>query len=152
MIPSHRSPSGVVVVLAASLSLLLGACGKDPEPAPSGHGASPSSTGSGSTEVDAVRAELRSEFAEAKEHVEAKHLGALHEPAAHIWNLAARLRAAKAPYGRLFRLARDLDAQGDAGNAGGVAEVMAALEKEIASPSSPDVPDDGPPLAAGERH
>ncbi len=93
---------------------------------------------------------LRTELAEAKEHVAAGHLNMLHEPAAHIWGLAAKLRAAKAPYGRLFRLARDLDAQGDAGNAGGVAEVMAALEREVSTPSSPDVPDDGPPLEAEE--
>ena len=137
--------------LACVIALCLAGCGKDSSTpsSPSSGGNKPST--SPSPDVAVVRAELKSELAEAKEHVAAKHLDKLHEPAAHIWGLAAKLRAAKAPYGRLYRLARDLDAQGDAGNVGGVDQVMTALEKEIANPSSPDVPDDGAPLAAEEN-
>ena len=134
-----------LLTVACGVTLLLGACDKNSS------SSSSSGTAAGAADVKSLRADLMAELSEAKDHVAAKHLDKLHEPAAHIWGLAKKLRAAKAPYGRLFKLARDLDAQGDAGNAGGVAEVMAALEKEVVSPSSPDVPDDGPPLAAEEH-
>lgn len=139
----------LVPTLACAIALVLAGCGKDSSTSSSSSGGGKSSTSS--PDVTTVRADLKSEWAEAKEHADAKHFDKIHEPAAHIWALAAKLRAAKAPYGRLFRLARDLDAQGDAGNSGGVAEVMTALEKEIANPSSPDVPDDGAPLVAEEH-
>ena len=136
-----------LATIACGIAVLLSGCDKSPSSSSSSSG-----TAAGSAaDVKSLRADLMAELSEAKEHVAAKHLDKLHEPAAHIWGLAKKLRTAKAPYGRLFKLARDLDAQGDAGNAGGVAEVMAALEKESASPSSPDIPDDGSPLAAEEH-
>lgn len=138
-------PKTSLLALALASSLFAAGCGKEASaPAAGGSGkAAPS-------DVAAVRTELRSELGEAREHVAAKHLDKLHGPAAHIWGLAAKLRAAKAPYGRLFKLARDLDEQGDSGNASGAAEVVAAIEREIAKPSA-DVPDDGKPMTAGEH-
>ena len=143
---------GFSLTVVLSCTLLVAACGKESSAPPSGEKSlAPKGGAAAPVDVAAVRTQIQGALAEAKEHVAAKHWDKLHEPAGRIWGLAAKLRAAKAPYGQLFQLARDLDTQGDAGNANGVMEVMAKLEKEVAKPSSPDAPDDGAPLEEDEH-
>ena len=99
------------------------------------------------TAPDAIRAAAKATLSKARSAVSTKALADLHAHAARLWSLAAGLRTAKAPYGRLFQLSRDLAAEGAAGNASGAADVLAALEGEVAKPSA-DAPDDGSPLTA----
>jgi hypothetical protein len=64
---------------------------------------------------------------------DAGKLADLHRTADRIGKLAAALSKAGGGEGRLARLATDLDAQGDSGNAAGVREVLTEIGKDVAA-------------------
>ena len=142
------------VLLAAAFGAV--GCGKDSDkneaqvPAATSQGTAAAPDTSVPTAPDAIRAAVRATVLKARSSVEKKSLADLHAHAAKLWSLSAALRTAKAPYGRLFQLSRDLDAKGGASDATGAADALAALENEVSKPSS-DVPDDGDPLTANAQ-
>src|SRR5688572_11264910 len=91
-----------------------------------------------------TRAEIAAEVAAARARADAKDFPGLRAHASRIWRLAARLRAAKAPYGRLFVLSRALAQLADGRDADGARAAIESLDKEARSPSAPDAPDDKP--------
>ena len=78
-----------------------------------------------------ILAALDAAAAQARKDLEADKLGEMHGSADRIGKLAAALSKAGGGEGRLSKLATDLDAQGDAGNAAGVREVLNAIAKDI---------------------
>jgi hypothetical protein len=85
------------------------------------------------TERAAILAEIRTMIAESRELLAKNDLKSIHTKADRIGRLATALAMAGGGEGRMNKLAKDLDAQGDGGNAAGVTEVLAELEKDLAT-------------------
>ena len=85
------------------------------------------------TERTAILAEIRKVIGDARALLEKKDLKAIHTKADRIGRLATALAMSGGGEGRMNKLAKDLDAQGDGGNAAGVTEVLGELEKDLAT-------------------
>jgi len=83
------------------------------------------------TERAAIVAAIRETVGEARALLGKGELKAIHTKADRIGKLASALGMAGGGEGRMPKLAKDLDAQGDAGNAAGVTEVLGELEKDL---------------------
>ena len=85
------------------------------------------------TERAAVLAEIRKVVGEARELLDKKDLKAIHPKADRIGRLATALAMSGGGEGRMNKLAKDLDEQGDGENAAGVRDVLAEIEKDLAT-------------------
>ncbi len=85
------------------------------------------------TDRAAILAEIRTMIAESRELLTKNDLKSIHTKADRIGRLATALAMSGGGEGRMNQLAKDLDAQGDGGNAAGVTEVLAELEKDLAT-------------------
>lgn len=83
------------------------------------------------TDRPGILATLSDAAAQARKDVDAGRLAEMHGSADRIGKLAAALAKAGGREGRLAKLATDLDAQGDAGNAAGVLEVLGEIAKDL---------------------
>jgi hypothetical protein len=85
------------------------------------------------TDRAAIVAAIRESVGEARALLGKAELKSIHTTADRIGRLAAALAMAGGGEGRMSRLAKDLDAQGDSGNAAGVTEVLGEIEKDLAA-------------------
>ena len=139
-----RRLTGLDLLLASALLIpfALASCGKKDQPK--------ETTATNTTEKEGAKEEagegderpvpkdrpgilraLDEALAQARQDLAAKNLDVIHKSADRLGKLAAALARAGGGEGSLAKLATDLDAQGDAGNAAGVSDVLARIAKDI---------------------